>query len=346
MVDSNNKVLIPIIYDELSYFNRFIKVKKDNKYGLLTDNNETVKALIYDDITPLSDSHGTEDNIGIVFTKGNQQQLTNEFGSIITPFSDYRFVDNKLDYLDNMSVIEKDGKYGLFSVKEKKVLIQPIYEDMYERIYNDSILAQLNGKKVLIDTSGKVLISDLSQYAEFERSNNENNIIVKTNDDKYGVIDYKGKTIIPAVYDSLELQGLSDNYETVWGENKAPLLLYIVGKNGKHGIFAHNGSVVAPIAYDYIQSLIYPAYLAVVKDKSADSETVGEANNLGLMNLSGKVVLDIKYHDVRTNPYDPEGRLYAINSHKNIVETYDNKLTFIKTQSLQAFIDTNEWYKE
>jgi len=217
---------------------------------------------------------------------------------------------------------------------------------MYERIYNDSILAQLNGKKVLIDTSGKVLISDLSQYAEFERSNNENNIIVKTNDDKYGVIDYKGKTIIPAVYDSLELQGLSDNYETVWGENKAPLLLYIVGKNGKHGIFAHNGSVVAPIAYDYIQSLIYPAYLAVVKDKSADSETVGEANNLGLMNLSGKVVLDIKYHDVRTNPYDPEGRLYAINSHKNIVETYDNKLTFIKTQSLQAFIDTNEWYKE
>ena len=53
LVDSNNKVLIPIIYDELSYFNRFIKVKKDNKYGLLTDNNETVKALIYDDITPL-----------------------------------------------------------------------------------------------------------------------------------------------------------------------------------------------------------------------------------------------------------------------------------------------------
>lgn len=346
LVDSNNKVLIPIIYDELSYFNRFIKVKKDNKYGLLTDNNETVKALIYDDITPLSDSHGTEDNIGIVFTKGNQQQLTNEFGSIITPFSDYRFVDNKLDYLDNMSVIEKDGKYGLFSVKEKKVLIQPIYEDMYERIYNDSILAQLNGKKVLIDTSGKVLISDLSQYAAIERSNNENNIIVKTNDDKYGVIDYKGKTIIPAVYDSLELQGLSNNYEAVWGENKAPLLLYIVGKNGKHGIFAHNGSVVAPIAYDYIQSLIYPAYLAVVKDKSADSETVGEANNLGLMNLSGKVVLDMKYHDVRTNLYDPEGRLYAINSHKNIVETYDKKLTFIKTQSLQAFIDTNEWYKE
>lgn len=350
IVDSHNKVLIPIIYDELSFFERFIKVKKDSKYGLLTDNNETVKALIYDDITPLSDSHGTDDNIGIVFTKDNQQQLTNEFGSIITPFSDYRFVDNKLDYLEDMSVIEKDGKYGLFSVKDRKVIIQPIYEDMYERIYNNSILAQLNGKKVLIDTLGKMLIDDLSQYDEINRSNNEENIIVKTTDgNKYGVIDYKGKTIIPADYDSLELQSLSNNYSDVWNESdsKTAVTLYIAEKNGKYGAFNRGGDIVAPLEYTYIQSISYPAYLLVTKNKITDGNinTTGIVN-FGLMSPAGKLVLEMKYDAIVSNYYDPEGKIYAINTERDTVEIYDNTLKRLETQNLTTFAANNEWYDQ
>ncbi len=348
IVDSQNKIVVPLIYDELSYFESFIKVKKGSKYGLLTNNNETIKPLIHDDIVPLSDSNGTRDNIGIVFTKDNQQQLTDKFGSILTPFSDYRFVENKLQYLDNMSVIEKQGKYGLFSVTDKKIIVQPIYEDFFERIYNDSILAQLDGKKVLIDISGNILVDDLSQYAEIKRSSKENNIVVKTYDDKYGVIDYQGETIIPAAYESLELQELSNSYDAIWGENKESILFYVAEKKGKYGIFDHSGKRVAPIAYSYIQSLTYPPYFLVGREHNAGSEDDDDTqnSNLGLMDSTGKLVVAMDYQRIINNPYDPEGKLYVIDTQKKVVKTYDKNATLIDTQNLQAFKKTNEWYKD
>lgn len=347
LVDSNNKVLIPIIYDELSAFERFIKVKKDNKYGLITENNDIIKLPIYDDITPLNDSHG--DSIGMVFTKDRQQQLTNKFGHIIAEFSDYRFVNDKLDYLDNMSVIEKNGKYGLFSFKEKKVVIQPIYEDMYERIYNDSILAQLNGRKVLINTSGKVLINDLSQYTEINRSNDSDKIKVRTKDNKHGLIDYTGKTIIAPIYDSIETSKLSNDYVDVWSEDKIENSIerYIVEKKGKYGVFDPSGKLIMPIAYTHIQSILYPAYFLVTKDEVNDENIdSAETINFGLMSPEGKLVLEMKYDAIVHNYYNPEGKIYAIDTHQNSVDIYDKTLKFLETQNLTTFESNNEWYKQ
>lgn len=347
LVDSNNKVLIPIIYDELSAFERFIKVKKDNKYGLITENNDIIKPPIYDDITPLNDSHG--DSIGMVFTKDRQQQLTNKFGHIITEFSDYRFVSDKLYELDNMSVIEKNGKYGLFSVKDKKVITPPIYEDMFDRIYNNSIMAQLDGKKVLIDTSGKMLIEDLSQYTEIVRLNDSDKIEVKIKDDKYGLIDYAGKTIIAPIYDSIETSKLSNDYVDVWDENKSKdaITRYVVEKNGKYGVFDPNGKLIAPIEYTHIQSIVYPAYFLVTKneinDENIDSD---ETINFGLMNPAGKLVLEMKYDAIVSNYYSPDGKIYAIDTHKNTVDIYDKNLKFLETQNLTTFEANNEWYKQ
>lgn len=347
LVNSNNKVLIPIIYDELSVFEHFIKVKKDNKYGLLTENNDIIKPPIFDDITPLNDSHG--DSIGMVFTKDHQQQLTNKFGHVITVFSDYRFVSDKLYELDNMSVIEKNGKYGLFSVKDKKVITPPIYEDMFDKIYNNSILAQLDGQKVLIDTSGKILIDDLSQYTEIFRLNDSDKIKVKTKDDKYGLIDYAGKTIIAPIYDSIATTRLSNDYVDMWSEKQVTRSIerYIVEKNGKHGIFDFNGKLITPIAYNHIQSIVYPAYFLVKKDEINDENIDSvETINFGLMNPAGKLVLEMKYDAIVSNYYESEGRIYAIDTHKNSVDTYDKTLKFLETQNLTAFEANNEWYKQ
>lgn len=348
IVDSQSQIVIPIIYDELNYFENFIKVKKEGQYGLLTSNNEIIKPTIYDDIVSLSDSNGTRDNIGLVFTKDNQQQLTDKFGSILMPFSNYRFVENKLQYLDNMSVIEKHGKYGLFSVADKKIIVAPLYEDFFERIYNDSILAQLDGKKVLIDTSGNILTDDLSQYAEIRRSSHNNEILVKTYDDKYGVIDYRGKTIIRAAYDSLELQELSDSYSAIWGENKEPMVFYVAQKGGKYGIFDDSGKAIAPLSYSYIQSLTYPPYFLVSKEHNASSDgnDDNQNSNLGLMDSTGKLVIAMDNLRIIRNHYDLEGKLYAINDKKNIVKIYDNSAKLIDTQDLKIFKATNEWHED
>lgn len=348
LVDSTNKVLIPIIYDELSFFEGFIKVKKDNKYGLLTANNDIIKPPIFDDVTPLNDSHG--DSINMVFTQDHQQQLTNKFGSALTELSDYRFVSDKLYALDNMSVIEKDGKYGLFSLKDRKVIIQPIYEDMYERIYSNSILAQLNGKKVLIDTSGKMLIDDLSQYTDITRSDDSDNIEVKTKEDKYGLIDYAGKTIIAPIYDSLEIAKLSDDYVNVWSANdiEHSIERYIVEKNGKYGVFDLNGQLIVPIKYTHIKSILYPPYFLVTTDENIDDENMDSADTVkfGLMDSAGKLVLKMKYDAIVPNYYDPEGKLYGINTHHNSVDIYDKTLKRLETQNLTTFAANNEWYDQ
>lgn len=346
LVDNNNKVVVPIIYDEFVFFEHFIKVKKDNKYGLITENNDIIKPPIYDDIASLSDSHG--DSIGMIFTKGNQQQLTNQFGRVLNDFSDYRFINDKLYGLDNISVIKKDGKYGLFSLKDKKVIIPPIYEDVFDRIYNNSILAQLDGKKVLIDTSGKTLIDDLSQYAEIDRSSDSDKIKVKTKNDKYGLIDYAGKIIIAPIYDSLEISELSNDYINVWNADKSKNSIerYIVEKNGKYGVFNPSGKLISPIAYTYIQPILYPPYFLVTKDE-VNNENIDSADsiNFGLMSPEGKLVLEMKYYDaIVPNYYDPDGKIYAIDIHQNSVDIYDKTLTLLETQNLTTFEADNEWY--
>lgn len=347
IVDTNNKVLVPIIYDELSDFQNFIKVKKDQKYGLLTDTNDIAKPPIYDDIISLDDAYG--ESLGMVFTKGHQQQLTNKFGSILSDFSDSRFVSDKLNDLEEMSVIEKDGKYGLFSYKDKKVTVSPIYEDMSGIIHNNSILAQLNGKKLLIDSSGKMLIDDLSQYTDITRSNDSDKIEVTTKNDKHGLIDYAGKTIIEPIYDSLEVAKLSADYVNVWSANdiKDSIERYIVEENGKYGVFDTNGKQIAPIAYTHIQPILYPPYFLVTKDE-VDDEYMDNADSIhfGLMNSAGKLVLEMKYDAIMPNYYDPEGKLYGIDTHRNSVDVYDKALKLLETQNLTTFAANNEWYDQ
>ena len=347
IVDSNNKVLVPLIYDELIDFEHFIKVEKDQKYGLITENNDIIKSLIYDDIMLVDESD--YENMRMVFTKGHQQQLTDKFAHPLTEFSDYRFVSDKLNNLEDMTVIEKEGKYGLFSYKEKKVTAPPIYEDMSGYVYNNTLLAQLAGKTVLIDTSGKLLIKDLSQYADTDRSEGSDKIVVTTKDDKYGLIDYAGKTIIEPIYDSLKIADLSAEYVNVWSANdiENSIERYIVEENGKYGVFDTNGKQIAPIAYTHIQPILYPPYFLVTKDEFND-ESINTAGSIhfGLMNSAGKLALEMKYDLILPNYYDSEGKLYGIDTHQNSVDVYDKALKLLETQNLTTFRTNNEWYNE
>lgn len=347
IVDSNNNVLVPLIYDELVDANHLIRVKKDQKYGLITENNDIIKPLIYDDITSADDSD--YENIRLVFTKGHQQQLTDKFAHPLTELSDYRFISDKLDNLEEMTVIEKDGKYGLFSYKEKKVTVPPIYEDMSGHVYNDTILAQLAGKTVLIDTSGKLLIKDLSQYADTDRSESNDKIVITTKDDKYGLIDYAGKTIVEPIYDSLKIADLSADYVNVWSANdiEKSIERYIVEENGKYGVFDTNGKQIAPIAYTHIQPILYPPYFLVTRD-DVDDEYMDSADSIhfGLMNSAGKLVLEMKYDAIVRNYYDSEGKLYGIDTHRNSVDVYDKALKLLETQNLTTFAANNEWYDQ
>lgn len=345
IVDSNNKVLVPLIYDELVDANHLIRVKKDQKYGLITENNDIIKPLIYDDIM-LADESDYE-NIRMVFTKGNQQQLVDQFAHPITEFSDYRFVSDKLNNLKDMSVIEKDGKYGLFSYKDKKVTVLPIYEDMSGYVYNDTILAQLVGKTILIDTSGKLLIKDLSQYAYTYRSDDSDKIAVVTKDDKYGLIDYTGKIVIDPIYDGLDILELYDNYTDLLSGDTTKQARYIVEADGKYGVFDGSGKRIVPIEYTQISSLPYPAALIVSKDNVDDkNDSTTDSKHFGLLDPAGKLVLEMKYDKIFSNYNYPNDRFYAINIRENSVDAYDKSFHLLETQNLKTFKTNNEWYDE
>ncbi|GAA0314593.1 hypothetical protein GCM10009129_09850 [Psychrobacter aestuarii] len=345
MVDSNHDVLVPFIYDELVKFDHFIRVKKDQKYGLITDKNDIVKPPIYDDIISLDDAYG--DSFGMVFTKGDQQQLVDQFAHPITEFSDYRFVSDKLNSLKDMTVIEKEGKYGLFSYKDKKVTVPPIYEDMSGQVYNDTILAQLAGKTVLIDTSGKLLIKNLSQYAYTYRSDDSDKIAVVTKDDKYGLIDYTGKIVINPIYDALDLLELYDNYTDLWSGDTTEQARYIVETDGKYGIFDGSGKRIVPIEYTHISSLPYPAALIVSKDNVDDeNDSATDSMHFGVLDPAGKLVLEMKYDKIFSNYNYPNDRFYAINIRENSVDAYDKSFHLLETQNLTTFKANNEWYDE
>jgi hypothetical protein len=143
--------------------------------------------------------------------------------------------------------------------------------------------------------------------------------------DKYGIVNEKGKLIVPCIYDHLEI-------------NCGPLIL--VSQNSKFGYLNHKGKIEIPITFE--NALPYYEGLAAVKKN----------NRYGFINKKGKVIIDFIYDDafsfheglaaVKINGLwgyiDPNNNL-AI---KNEFETpgyFNNGLVIVRKNNLVGLID-------
>lgn len=211
----------------LWYEENVLRVKKDNKFGLINFDGKLLLKPEYISITALTGIKNsllikTESGFGISDSQGNIHVEPNY--NSIKAMSD--------DYKDGYIVENKEGKYGIVDFT-KKVILEPKYEEIKNIYDNGKYIVKEEGKYKLINKESEII---LEQKVENIVDMTGDNLIIKENSN-YGIIDTKANIILDVEYQ--DLKHAFSNY-------------YIAKKDNKYGIIDLNGNEKIEFSYDEI----------------------------------------------------------------------------------------------
>lgn len=294
VLNAYGKTIIPCEYKEIktleySYpkmYHLFFVQKTNGKWGAINTKGDIVIPVIYDEA-----QSGRPSNLGLVFFReGDRWGGFNENGKNVLPFifnfsaqqpmptkqnvivqtmdktwfaCDKNGNKKKLnidsgDHLDrypddNLLVVSMPHKGdALFDVTSNKYVSGRFYEIAleYQRKFVADVKTTNGYKSFIINDKGQRISSN--EYDECH-SLDYGYIKVKKNN-KYGVIDYNDRIIIPFEYENFnDIEELTPN-------------LFAVGKNGKYGIVNLNNQKVVDFLYDQIDIDNNTKLLEVIKD--------------------------------------------------------------------------------
>ena len=259
--------VIPCIYENaLPFSDGLASVELNNKWGFINHNGEVVIPFLYDDV-PWGTDPSFYEGLASVRLNGKSGCINKE-GELIIPFI-YR---GDIHFHNGLAATRNEqNKCGVID-KTGQAVIPFIYE--FIEIMNDEYyIVKLNRKYGLVDRSGKAIVPTI--YDEINLGEGIAHICYS---DKYGVMSYDGKVIIPCTsakyhYDYNKFLNLIIAIDED-DENKGYLLringqdridyqfytdgLICIAFKGKHGVINIDGEEIIPCIYkelEYIETL-------------------------------------------------------------------------------------------
>ncbi len=238
-INTDTAVNFMTIYDDLFLTDKYIKTKKDGKYGLIDKNGNTI---LYPEFQNVSILYSDEKEY-ISAKKNGKYKLFYKTGKLIPEEELYsvQFFDRKYYTLaaDIRPEFKKSGNYKE-AVYEK---INTINENIDNLVYEIKEI-KLPGKiKKDIPENTYNETSEEMQDNEAILNIGKKSYFITNIDSKIGLDDINGKTIIPAVYDSYKLTTPCEHFST-------PLIL--AEKNGTYTLYNTKGKILAEQVYDKI----------------------------------------------------------------------------------------------
>lgn len=159
IINKDNNTLTLDEYDQvLPIFDTYLMVKKDGKWGFISNTGETATKIIYDKISPM------KENKAVVELEG-QTLIINSKGETL-----YTFTNNYSSYSyfnENKLIIEKDGLLGYLEYNDTNhsfnVLVEPTYQYadfFYEGKAAVGILVDDKVKYSYINSDGTLFYSE------------------------------------------------------------------------------------------------------------------------------------------------------------------------------------------
>ena len=192
----------------------------------------------------------------------------------------------------NYFALRRENKYGIMN-KEGKIIIEPKYTNITIPNPDKAIfICEYEDKKIVVNENNEKILGD---YEEIDaiRLNNlassfmyEKSVLTYKENEKYGLIDFKGKKITKPIYDNIE----SVPYKE--GE-------LLVKQNGKFGIINIKGVELIKSQYDQISvdnyfteddGYKYSGYIV--------SEKTEDGYRYGYINSNWKLIVEPKYNDL------------------------------------------------
>lgn len=327
-------------YDGIPFEKTALKYKENGKYGLFNIDGKKLTDAIYDQISAVSYKEGMllvkqGDFSGVININGkslipveyesitvdnyyNKETLYKTTGYIVSKKSDegyrYGYINYKgkiiaeTEYTTIQRVTElkddenvylvayKDGQAGI--LKNKNNILNFEYEDINYNSYNEVFVIQRNGKQGIVDKEGNIKIAP-----EYESIVFGGIYVNAQKGDEFYLLDLNGNQI--------ENQEILSKLPTNAGH-------YIVSDyNEMYKIVDKNGNNVINNNYTYIEELDNNYYI------------VGTNNKNGIIDLTGKAVVDLKYNSIFK--IDGTDLLQANISNTNTITLIDKNMKILAT---------------
>ena len=298
-----NSIGINGIVSNIPYEKTVLKYKKDGKYGIINFDGKEITKPIYEEIKGLENKESEllvkySGKYGVINVKG-AKLIKPEYDNIVAD----GFYTDKNNYglsgyiLSNKT--QEGYKYGYINYKYNEVL--NVEYDTIERILDTKniedtyLIASKNGKYGVVKNN-KVLINYSYQGIEY---NSDNSMFEIEKNDKYGIIDYTGNSIIPIEYTGIEINGI-----------------YIQAFNDEERkVYNILGEVITDLKYE-----------AILKTQNENYQiTINEDGFYGIINAQNEELVKNKYNYIEYLFEDyfivsnENGKLGVINSKEECV---------------------------
>jgi hypothetical protein len=269
LIDSNQNIVCEPKYDRINQFiGNFSIVELDGKMALINEKGKQITPLKYNGISPFENhvafAHFNQNRV-YVDTNGKEFPM-NAIGVgwnfndgpqpiYCAPWTVYVDENHKVilndsykqafPFVNNYAIVQKDGKFHIID-KQGAITKTLAYESVHK--IKDSCYAIVNDgfKNGLIDYKGKEVIP--CKYDEILM--NTKGVILVSSNNKWGAYDWKFKKIILPVFDKIRYAKSVNGYSEVPipGQDKV-----VVEMNFKKGIIDYHGKTIKACEYDDIQ---------------------------------------------------------------------------------------------
>ncbi len=247
----NNKVVIPLVYDNLLYLNddRII-VKSGEREGIIDINQKIILPFEYYFLEYIND------NFIIALGNNFKYGLINKKNENLLPF-EYHVI-SKASETNNYCRIIKDNKIGLINGDNSELLIPIEYDSLYyiDEMYigNELIIAEKNEKTGIVNINNKEVVSFIYDGIELI-----GNCFEVYKDGLAGLLDSKGNEILPA--EAIDIMEVKNDFITA---------KVYVDYDHKYAVYDMKGNEIIPPIYDYINYNASEKYMIVINDGIAN----------------------------------------------------------------------------
>ena len=255
VVTANNQIVIPFKYDEIYNLANGYKVTLNEKEGVVNNKGKLIIPLKYEDISQQNNCYKA--------TLDGKEGILSLDNKTLIPFM---YQQLQLDNFNTETLIvakNEENKVGFINTKNEWV-ISPIYRLASPFQNGLAFVRDEQKKSMLINTKGEVVIKGFD-WLEYH---NSNIIVVGDYQRNYSVYNYKGELL--DVYNSF--------YENHYGEQ-----VHQVSKQGKYGFIDGNNKVIIPLEYEGANELREGLIPVIKNDK------------WGCINLKNEIVIPFQF---------------------------------------------------
>lgn len=199
-----------------------------NKWGVINSRGEYVISPSYDDMILIPDETKAificQKDVDLDNGTYKSIALNEKSERIFASYDNIETIQNvdkegNIFFFDDTLKVSRAGKYGLINFSGKEILPCE-YDSIDSLMYlKNSLLTTNENKEGIVDNGGDTIIEN--EYVEIQALTDkyENGYVVKNDENKYGLINYNKKQILECKYDEIKHVAGSGMYVVKEGEN-------------------------------------------------------------------------------------------------------------------------------